>query len=64
LGVTANPVPDDAIFPHDRQRTVIEANTSRVDVIFAFQFLELQAGMRWISTEQPIGALRARETIS
>jgi hypothetical protein len=52
--VAADPVPDDAIFLHDCQGAVVEADASRVDVIFAFEFLEVQARVRGISLEKPI----------
>ena len=57
LGVPANPVPDHTTLSHDRQSSIIEPNANRVDVFFAFQFLELQAGMRRIGAEQPVGLL-------
>lgn len=40
-----------------RQAMVSEADSCRIDVVVAFEFLELQAGMPWIALENPIGAL-------
>jgi hypothetical protein len=56
LRVTAYPIPDDPILLHDRERSIIKTDTNRIDVLLAFQFLELQAGMRRIALEQPIGS--------
>ena len=49
-------IPDDAIFLHDCQSAVLETDASRVDVIIAFQFLELKTRVRRIALEQTIGA--------
>lgn len=57
FGVTADPVPYDPIFLHHRQSAVPETDASRINVILAFQFLELQAGMRRIALEETIGTL-------
>jgi len=54
--VTADPIPDDAIFLHDRKCPVVEADASRIYVVLAFYLLELQAGMCRIAFEQRIGA--------
>ena len=59
----ADPVPDNSIFLHDSQSAVLKADASRVDVIRAFQFLELQTGMRWVALDwvalgETIGGLR------
>ena len=42
FGVSADPVPDDAIFLHDRQSAIFKTDANQIDVILAFQFLELQ----------------------
>src|SRR5262245_43073823 len=42
VGVTADPVPDDVIFLHDCKSAVIETDANRIEVILAFQLLELQ----------------------
>src|ERR1022692_4348193 len=57
FGVIADPVPDDAVFLHDCQSAVLRTDASRIDVILASEFLELQAGMRRIALEETIGAL-------
>jgi len=56
--VTADPVPDDLIFLHDRQSAVAESDARRIDVNFTFQFLELKTGMRRIAQKETIGAFR------
>jgi hypothetical protein len=55
--VTADRVPDDAVFLHERQSALLQTDASRIDVILAFQLLELQARVRRIALEEPIGAL-------
>src|ERR1017187_688962 len=45
-------IPDDAVFLHDCQSAVLKTDASRIDVILAFQFLELQAGMRRIAIQE------------
>ena len=57
FGVIADPVPDDAVFLHDCQSAVLRTDASRIDVILASEFLELQFGMRRIALEETIGAL-------
>jgi hypothetical protein len=56
FGVTADPAPDDAVLLHHRQSAVPEADARRIDIILAFQFLELQTRMRWIALEETPGA--------
>jgi hypothetical protein len=58
--VAADPVPDDAVFLHERQSAIFQTDASRIDVILAYQFLELQAGVRRIALEEAIGALASR----
>ena len=55
--MSADPVPDDAIFLHDRQSAIFKTDANQIDVILAFQFLELQTGVRRIALEETIGAL-------
>jgi hypothetical protein len=55
--VTADPVPDDAIFLHDSQSAVLETDASRINTMLACQFLELQTRVRRIALEEAIGAL-------
>jgi hypothetical protein len=55
--VTADPVPNNPISVHHRQRTVCEADPRRIDVIVAFEFLEVQARMPRIVLENSIGTL-------
>ena len=57
VGVTSDPVSDDTIFLHYRQGTAAEPDASRVYVVFAFEFLELQTGVAGIALEKTIGAL-------
>jgi hypothetical protein len=52
--VTADPIPHNPISIHDRKGTVLQADANRVDVIFAFQFFELQTGVRWIGLEETV----------
>lgn len=56
--MTADPVPDDLIFLHDRQSAVAESDARRIDVNFTFQFLELKTGVRRIAQKETIGAFR------
>jgi hypothetical protein len=58
VGVTANPVPNDAISAHDRQSTVVQTDASRIDCILAFELLKVQAGVRRIALKEPVCALR------
>src|ERR1700677_4616213 len=59
IGVTANPVPYNAISLHDRQGAVPEADSRRIDIVVAFEFFELKTGMPWIALKDSIGALGA-----
>jgi hypothetical protein len=52
--MTADPIPHDSILLHDGQRAVSQTDANRIDVVFAFQLLELQTGVRWISLEEAI----------
>ena len=44
VGVTGDPIPDDAIFLHDRKRAVFETDASRIDFVLAFEFLNRRPG--------------------
>ncbi len=54
--MAADPVPDHAVFFHDRESPVAEADSNRINVVPAFQFLELQAGVGRTALEKPLGA--------
>jgi hypothetical protein len=56
IGVTANPVPYKAISLHNRQGSVPEADSRRIDIAFAFEFFELKTGMSGIALKDSIGA--------
>ena len=58
--MTADPIPDDAIFLHDRQGAVVETDASRIDVVLPFEFLKLQAWVRGIALEKAIRTLASR----
>jgi hypothetical protein len=45
IRVTADPVPDHPVLLHKREHPRSEADASRIDIILAFQFLELKARM-------------------
>jgi hypothetical protein len=55
--VTADPLPNDAIFLHNCQSTVLEPDAGRLNIFLAFQFLELQAWVCRIALEKTIGTL-------
>jgi hypothetical protein len=55
--VTADPVSDDAILLHHGQSPIFEADASRIDVVLAFQFLEVQSRVRRIALEEAVGTL-------
>ena len=57
IGVTADPLPDNAISLHNCQGAVSEADSRRIHVVIAVEFLELQAEMPWIAPKQSIDAL-------
>jgi len=57
LGVTADPVPHDSVLPHDGQSAIFKTDANRIDVVLAFQFLELQTRVFRIALEETIGAL-------
>jgi hypothetical protein len=42
--MTADPVPHDSIFLHDAKGPIFKTDANRIDVILAFQLLELQTG--------------------
>jgi hypothetical protein len=58
--VAANPVPDDPISFHYRQRAVIKTDTNRIEVGLAFQLFELQARVRWIGLNRRKARLASR----
>jgi hypothetical protein len=45
IGVAADPIPDNSISIHNSQGAVSEADSRGVNVVFAFQLLELQSRM-------------------
>ncbi len=55
--MTADPVPHDSIFLHDAKGSIFKTDANRIDVILAFQFLELQAGVRRIFLKETLSAL-------
>jgi hypothetical protein len=55
--VTPDPVPDDSIFLHDCQSAEFKTDANRIDVVLAFQLLELQTGVGRIALKEAIGAL-------
>ena len=54
----ADPIPDDPVFLHDRQRAIVQADARRINIILALQLLEFQARMPWILPKKAIRALR------
>jgi hypothetical protein len=59
--VTADPVPDKAVFLHNCQSPVLETDANGIDGILAFQLLELQTGVCWITLEKTKGSFGLSE---
>jgi hypothetical protein len=57
IGVTSDPIPDHTISIDDRQGAVSESDSHRINVVLAFQFLELEARMPRIVLKRSIGTL-------
>ncbi len=55
--MTADPVPENVVLPHYGKSAVLKTDASRIDIIFAFQFLELKARVRRIALKKPKGPL-------
>jgi hypothetical protein len=60
IGMASDPVPNNAISIDGRQSAVSEADSRGIDVVLAFEFLELQAGMPRIALKDSIGRLASR----
>ena len=56
--MAADPVPDQPVFVHNGEGTIIEAYANRIYLIVAFDFLELKAGMCGIALKEPVGVFR------
>jgi hypothetical protein len=54
--MSADPKPDSAIPPENSKGAILQANTRRIDTIFAFEFLEVQAGMSGIISKKAISS--------
>ena len=55
IGVAADPIPDDAISLHDREGAIAETDPRRIDILLAFQLLELKSRMGGIVVKKAPG---------
>jgi len=56
--MSADPIPDSPAPPHDRKGAILQANTRRIDVIFALKLLEVQARVSGIVLKDAVSSLR------
>ena len=54
IGVASDPVPDNPVGSHDAEGAVIQAYARRIDVIFAMDLFELNAGITRVGLKQLI----------
>lgn len=56
--MSADPIPDGSVPPENGKSAILQADADRIDVIFAFEFLEMQTGVSWIVSKNAICSLR------
>lgn len=56
--MSADPIPDSPVPPENGKGAILQANTRRIDVIFALKLLEMQTGMSGIVSKSTISSLR------
>jgi hypothetical protein len=54
LSVAADPIPHDSLSVPDGQGAVLQADSNRVDVVFALELFELQARVCRIGSEETV----------
>ena len=50
--MSADPIPDGSVPPENGEGAILQADADRIDVIFAFEFLEMQTGVSGICLEK------------
>ena len=56
--MSADPIPDDPVPSENGKGAILQANASRIDIIFALEFLEMQTGVSGIVSKNAISSLR------
>ena len=56
--MSADPIPDSPVSPDNSKGTILQANTCRIDMIFALKLLEVQARVSGIVLKDAVSSLR------
>jgi hypothetical protein len=56
--MSADPIPDSPVLPDDGKGAILQANTRRIDLIFALKLLEVQTGVSGIVLKSAVSSLR------